>query len=582
LIAGFEDGEIIILDIESGKNVHSLKYHKKDIVSLKYINNKLLSSCENGMVAVWDIITGKFIDAWAPHDGMSPCLETWENNLITGFGDGKLYAWDIVSRTKTDILTTPESDIKYLILDNHILFGTGKDKVIKAWDMRTKKAIRQFKGHRDDIECLTFNENILVSAGSSGVIIVWGKNTGDVIKKFKAHKDVITCLEIKDNMLVSGSWDCTIKIWNLDNFELVKTIKGADTKVECFKMINNQLLAGYKMGQILGFDLSNYETESEYLGNKFVVYEMLQYKHLLISYGEDQSIRVWDHTEDAKPGKTFRFDSGVREIGIYNKCFYTATHYQSVWKWNLVSGELDPHPRPFKQISWDNVSVFHKNVFFTDKPHLLYERDIETGKIKRTYEGNFKDYGSLIVTEEKIIYVQNYPIRVIGWDRASGKRKKITIAGDTDSLLAFTDTGYLVSDKKNYIHVIDTFTKERIFTQKVNGDLFFADLSEKYVVFEKDGNICCWNFRENRLCFEVPLSINEVIFYGDYLIASDKDTAIYIFDIMAGRQLGKVYIDEWISAFKFDEESMKLVVGGLNGGVYLFQLKDTLLRRNLE
>jgi DNA-binding CsgD family transcriptional regulator/energy-coupling factor transporter ATP-binding protein EcfA2 len=222
MLLGFEDGTVILWDIQSGEEIHRFVGHTARVNDVAYSPNGLfaLSASEDTLVMYWDIATGKEIHRLVGHSGyvMAVDFSPDGRTAITGgfTGDfianpGELILWDLgtgqeISRFDghhngvTDVEFTPEGSVA-LAISGWLTFE-GADILYELffWDLETGEAIRRIETFDHDHTRLVISPNgtTLTSSANSNLYL-WDLQTGEKIHAFEGNSSWTSVLEVSDD-----------------------------------------------------------------------------------------------------------------------------------------------------------------------------------------------------------------------------------------------------------------------------------------------------------------------------------------------------------------------------------------------
>ncbi|AEA45628.1 WD40 repeat domain-containing protein [Fluviicola taffensis] len=182
LIAGDSEGNLMVLDVDSGNRILHLPLAAGKIRSLSISNNYCFVCTQLIGILVFSIETWNEIASWEPNElGSNVILpELSQNRIITAGRDAHLVISDLNYQV---IQKTPlhHQTIYGLIRIGNQFITSSMDKTIKVWKSNFKEIDQkmEFKngGHNRSVNGLVFiDEQTFASYGDDKKIIVWKKN----------------------------------------------------------------------------------------------------------------------------------------------------------------------------------------------------------------------------------------------------------------------------------------------------------------------------------------------------------------------------------------------------------------------
>jgi len=138
--AGFNNGEIVLWDIERNQRRFSVTNHESNISSLAFSSDgRLLASGSfDKTVRLWDLNTGKQLVRLAGHEGAVQSLAFLPDGrrLVTTSRDQSVKLWDVPSGSEVETLNGHWSsvDASALSPDGRLLATGSRDGQVKLWN----------------------------------------------------------------------------------------------------------------------------------------------------------------------------------------------------------------------------------------------------------------------------------------------------------------------------------------------------------------------------------------------------------------------------------------------------------------
>ncbi len=194
LASGSYDRTIKLWDLEAGKCFNTLKGHRQEIHALAVSPNgqTLVSASNDCTVKVWDLETGQ-------------CYKTFQGH--------------------TKRIVTVAIDPT-----NRLVASGGEDRTVRLWDLETGQCYKTFQGYSNFVYAVAFHPTkpLLASGDQNGNVRLWDANTGRCLKTLQGHSLYIWSVAYSPDgrRLASGSVDRTVKLWDVETGQCLKTLQG--------------------------------------------------------------------------------------------------------------------------------------------------------------------------------------------------------------------------------------------------------------------------------------------------------------------------------------------------------------------
>lgn len=215
------DSNIIVWDVNTGRQIYSLKEHSGAVFAIAIHPNgqTFFSAGGDGAIKIRNLQLWRELGILEGHRRCiyALCITPNGNLLISGGDDRTIRVWDILAKREVWRFEGHSQAIRSLAVspDGQTLVS-GSDQRIKVWDLQKGQELFSFYGHADWVRSIVFSPDskTFLSAGDPN-IKVWDASTGKKIYSFKAHSKPIRSLALSSDgqILVSGSSDSTVKVW---------------------------------------------------------------------------------------------------------------------------------------------------------------------------------------------------------------------------------------------------------------------------------------------------------------------------------------------------------------------------------
>jgi WD40 repeat protein len=188
-----EDGEIKIIDVESGKEIKDIKNgHSDTVFGVSFSpDDKVLATCgADKFVKTFEVPTGKFIKAFEGHTHHVLDVD-WQSN-------GKQLA------------------------------SAGADNVVKVWNFETGEQVRPIQGHGKQVTRLKFigKTNQFVTCSGDQTVRFWNADNGGNVRNFGGNSDFLYAVDVSTDgtIVAAGGQEGVVRLYNGTNAQLIKSL----------------------------------------------------------------------------------------------------------------------------------------------------------------------------------------------------------------------------------------------------------------------------------------------------------------------------------------------------------------------
>lgn len=264
----FFNRPILKYDLNSGKIIDSLKFHKGPVSFIDISAENLIASAGwDRTIVLWKAGSNTPLATLKQHGDKVNCVKFSKDGrfLASGSADGKLIIWDVSTYGIILEIQAHSEPITYISWDSKskIIATASWDKKIRLWNVQTGDMIKEFTGHRSTVNHVIFSETdtLLLSSGDDNSVILWSLPRGVIKHRFSFYKQPITSAMFfsNDKQMLSVDYEGELTLCDLTKYNLVS-----------YKKIHT--------GKIVGF---TYFRE----------------KHTLYTLGADGNLKIWDLSE---------------------------------------------------------------------------------------------------------------------------------------------------------------------------------------------------------------------------------------------------------------------------------------------
>lgn len=268
LATGSYDSTIKIWDIETGKEIRTLRGHTSGIRCLQFDDTKLISGSIDMDIKVWNWRTGACVSTFHGHSNGIVGLHFDGSVLASGSMDKTIKVWNFEDRS-TFMLRGHTDWVNAVRVDgaSRTLLSASDDFCVRLWDLDSKTVIKTFEGHVGQVQQVVplpedFNFEDVEEDDSDGTssdgstqsqqsqpqptsqpivepygpgfstcdrprppkyiltgaldstIRLWSTYTGKCLRTFFGHVEGIWALAADSLRVVSGAEDRMVKVWD--------------------------------------------------------------------------------------------------------------------------------------------------------------------------------------------------------------------------------------------------------------------------------------------------------------------------------------------------------------------------------
>jgi len=206
------------------------------------------------------------------------------------------------------------------------LVSSSYDKTARLWNVATGAEVTAYRGHTWWVWSAAFShdDRFIVTAGQDAIVLVWETATGKrQYPAFRGHVGPVYSARFSpdDREIVSGGYDRRVLLWNPQDIE-----------PENFRNLARP--GGTVQGEPKYFALEGHTDAVRSVA--FAAGDGAE-STLLVSAGQDNTVRVWDYTHRA-PVKAFRGHGGSVQSAVLladGKGVLSAAHDGVVREWSI-------------------------------------------------------------------------------------------------------------------------------------------------------------------------------------------------------------------------------------------------------
>lgn len=499
LVSASNDHTVIIWDLQSGKLVHRLESHTKEVINVNYSpdGNNIVTASADNTAKVWNAKTGELLFSLVGHSGeVGNALYSADgkNILTSSRGERTSIVWDAKTGKLLYTIGGPDNglniaiyspDDKYILAgainntaqifdahsgrllttlqghtkiatdasyspDGKIMVTTSEDGTGKIWDVQTGRLINILKGHTAMVNNAVFSPDgkTIVTTSNDSTAKIWDVQSGNFLSTLKGHTDWLNMALFSPDgkTIVTTSNDNTPKLWNAKTGKLLSTIDGNNGLVSngCFSKDGKIILSPSINSTANLWDvqtgklLRSLQEDGEEYNIKIATFSPDDKK--VFTAFMNGVIKIWD-TESGKLLQQLKDHTDMVNTIIFSwdgEKMITASADKTIKIWNASTGQVIYTLEAFADflsISSDNKKIASTSYF----DHTLKIWDLVNGNLIKTIPYSGTMY-AIDWKYKEIISHENSQVFVMNFE--TGKNLFSSIAID--------ENGFLTKTKNNF------------------------------------------------------------------------------------------------------------------------------------
>jgi eukaryotic-like serine/threonine-protein kinase len=276
---------------------------------------KIVAGLENGDVVIWDILNGGAIQTTHVHNGPVWSVGAAEDahKIVSSSDDGKVYRRDQINGQVEATIELDQSIRSAAIIERNdatkVLTGDRMGNV-KLWDLKNTKQSERVFPHKGVINAVAFaNKHPFIASASSNMsAVIWSLNEDKRIP-LNGHKGPVYSIAFspEDDLLATASWDNSVILWDTESGQRKSSIPEAHSEGIwgiAFSCCGKILATAGQDGLVKIWDIDKLPPEggpekpapfitlARHNGTVHAVHFTADGKHL-VTGGRDGTIRLW-------------------------------------------------------------------------------------------------------------------------------------------------------------------------------------------------------------------------------------------------------------------------------------------------
>lgn len=225
LVAGTNDGTLVLCDPDTGRTFRRLQGHSRAIRSIEFdaLGERILSASDDRTVRIWDADRGRCERILSGHTGPVQFASFSPDGLrvVSASADHSSRVWDVRSERLLAILKDGEFQVSgaRFLADGQTVITTAWDGNVRIWDVATARVKTILRAKTKVLHSLDVDPTGRRAAIACGdTPLIWEVYTNRA-RMLGSHGAIIRTVRFdrSGSRLVTSSWDGTIRVWDADN-----------------------------------------------------------------------------------------------------------------------------------------------------------------------------------------------------------------------------------------------------------------------------------------------------------------------------------------------------------------------------
>ncbi len=238
-----------------------------------------LTGNDDGSVTVWDNITGQALSIMQPNGPAPPWRATAIHPAgtvaVTGGSRGEVTVWNLDSRQRGKALSGHDGAIGFLEFsaDGALMASGSTDGLLLVWDTATWTLRQAFTDQRSPMTCAAFVANavVVLPADASGGVLAYDIHTGSVTRRLAGTGDAVNCLAVEpgSGRIAGGTIAGDILLWAPGSMEPEHVFSSHQSLVIALRFFDNggsRLLAAQQDSTMTSWRMDDNGVTSKFTG----------------------------------------------------------------------------------------------------------------------------------------------------------------------------------------------------------------------------------------------------------------------------------------------------------------------------